>query len=380
MFPRTAWRSAASVSAILRASTPCLRTRPIPRPLPRSPVRTATSRRKPPKSPRVGTTKQKEDSKNESENESGFSFSFSDRFPYLHYLWYTSPAFRFAVWGIGGAGSTFYVYNLEKVPGTGRRRFNWMSAETEKSLAQQNLAPLLQEYRGKILPEWAPETRLVMKVMERLIPNSGVQDGEQWEIRVIKDDQANAFVMPGNELIEDRNKVFVFTGILPICQTEDGLATILGHEIAHNVAHHSAEKLSKAAPLILLGWGITLAVNVGFNVGGFIVDLLLSRPGSRVQEAEADYLGLLIMAKSCYDPDEAVKLWERMQIYAEQQKNDIPQFLSTHPSNRNRIKKIAGWLPQALALREHSACGFESRFMDPFMEAVQASDTIADGV
>ena len=83
------------------------------------------------------------------------------------------------------------------MPGTGRRRFNWMSAETEKSLAQQNLAPLLQEYRGKILPEWAPETRLVMKVMERLIPNSGVQDGEQWEIRVIKDDQANAFVMPG---------------------------------------------------------------------------------------------------------------------------------------------------------------------------------------
>ena len=94
------------------------------------------------------------------------------------------------------------------------------------------------------------------------------------------------------------------------------------------------------------------------------MDLLLSRPGSRVQEAEADYLGLLIMAKSCYDPDEAVKLWERMQIYAEQQKNDIPQFLSTHPSNRNRIKKIAGWLPQALALREHSACGFESRFSE----------------
>ena len=87
--------------------------------------------------------------------------------------------------------------NLETVPGSGRRRFNCIGPEFEKNMAKDAVAPILKEYSGRILPEWAPETRMVMRVMERLIPNSGIEDGEQWEIRVIKEDQPNAFVMPG---------------------------------------------------------------------------------------------------------------------------------------------------------------------------------------
>ena len=77
-----------------------------------------------------------------------------------------------------------------------------------------------------------------------------------------------------------------------------------------------------------------------------MVDIGLNRPGSRTQETEADYLGLLIMAKSCYDPDEAVKLWERMRVYTQKQGRNIPQFLSTHPSDRNRVTEMATWLPE----------------------------------
>ena len=190
MFPRAALRSAANASILLRRPRPYLRTQPILRSIPRFPVRTVSSDRQRPKSPRIGTTNQHQSSGDQSD-------FFSQLTTYLIYLWHTSPAFRIAVGGTGLAGAGFYVSNLEKVPVSGRRRFNWISPEWEKSLAQQGVAPLLEEYRGKILPEWAPETRLVMKVMERLIPNSGIQDGEPWEIRVINENQPNAFVMPG---------------------------------------------------------------------------------------------------------------------------------------------------------------------------------------
>ena len=97
---------------------------------------------------------------------------------------------------VGGCG-VFWLANRETVPGSGRRRFNCISPETEKELAKENLAPVLREFGGKILPEWAPETRAVSRVLERLVPNSGIQDGEQWEVRVIREDIPNAFVMPG---------------------------------------------------------------------------------------------------------------------------------------------------------------------------------------
>lgn len=118
------------------------------------------------------------------------------RAQYVAYLWKNSPTFRRATGAVGGAAVLFYVTNLESVPGSGRRRFNCVSPELEKRLAQYGYRQLLEEYRGQILPESAPETRRVDGVLERLIPNSGVHDGN-WEVRVIQDDTPNAFVLPG---------------------------------------------------------------------------------------------------------------------------------------------------------------------------------------
>ena len=152
-----------------------------------------------------------------------------------------------------------------------------ISAELEKSMSEEMYKTLIQEYRRQILPSWDRRTQLVKRVLDRLIRGSGLPT-EGWEIHVIQDPQVNAFVIPGG-------KVFVFSGLLPIAQDEDGLATVLGHEIAHNVAHHSAERMSKS--IILLGLAALLQLFsdpfFGSSARAFM-DFLFLRPGSRAQE------------------------------------------------------------------------------------------------
>ncbi|KAF2721732.1 hypothetical protein K431DRAFT_284653 [Polychaeton citri CBS 116435] len=148
--------------------------------------------------------------------------------------WAARPTFYYEVGGLALAAGAFYTFNLEVVPVSGRRRFNIISPEQELELGQKQFQETVREYQGRILPSFHPKTRQVKRVLDRLIPNSGLE-GEDWEIYVIEDPQQNAFVIPGG-------KVFVFSGILPTCAGDDGLATVLGHEIAHNVAHHAAER------------------------------------------------------------------------------------------------------------------------------------------
>ncbi len=102
--------------------------------------------------------------------------------------------------------------------------------------------------------------------------------------------------------------MFVFTGILPICANDDGLAAVLGHEIAHNVAHHSAEKLSTVWFLQIGCWALELLGIAPASLSQALADLAFMKPGSRKQESEADYIGLMIMAGSCYDPEGAAEL------------------------------------------------------------------------
>lgn len=130
----------------------------------------------------------------------------------------------------------------------------------------------------------------------------------------------------------------MFTGILPIARTEDGLAAILGHEIAHNVARHSAEAMSQnlvfIAPLRFLLIALDYSgYTMGFArvLGDMMMGLGVVRPASRKQESEADYIGLMIMAKACYNPEAAVGVWDRME---KAEKSKIPEWLSTHPSVR----------------------------------------------
>jgi predicted Zn-dependent protease len=187
----------------------------------------------------------------------------------------------------------------------------------------------------------------IRRVGTRIAAATGRND-LQWEFKVVEDQQANAFALPGG-------KVAVYTGILPITRDDTGLAAVMGHEVAHVIARHGAERLSQDL-LVNVGLAGTLAAlsnrdpktvqSVGALLGaGASVGLLL--PWGRSQESEADHLGLIYMAKAGYDPRAARDLWVRM---AETSKGSgkPPEFLSTHPSEATRIKQIEGWLPEAM--------------------------------
>ena len=263
----------------------------------------------------------------------------------------------------GVGGGVFYVYNLEEAPITRRLRFNVMSPSLEMKLAggPEAYNSILNELGNKMLPADHPSTVQVAQVVERLLPTAHGLAGGDWRVHVIDDPkQKNAFVMPGG-------KVFVFTGILPICQDENGLAAVLGHEIAHNVAHHVAEKASRSILTILGTIGLSLLLGVDNQFGGSILELAFSLPNSRTQEAEADHIGLLMMAEACYDPQSAADFWNRMK-QAEQ--HEPPQFLSTHPSNFNRMGEINRLLPDAQRIYDDTGCGSVNRYTTAFAKAL----------
>ena len=271
-------------------------------------------------------------------------------------LWLTSPYFRYGVGAVGLGGGTFYILNLEKVPVTGRRRFNCYSPAQEKAMAESVYQMLMQDYGQDILPPSHPDSKLVNKVMGRLIVAAGLE-GENWEVKVINDpNQQNAFVLPGGQ-------VFVYSGILPICAGEDGLAAVLGHELAHNVVHHSSEKMSRMLALTVFAYLFSFVFDISSQFSHTLLEIAFSLPGSRKMESEADYVGLLMMAEACYDPNKAVGLWERM---AKAEKGAVPQILSTHPASKRRMMVIQEWLPQAQQKRAESECSITSGYMDDF--------------
>lgn len=245
-------------------------------------------------------------------------------------LW--SPSLHLVIAVSVAAAGVFYYINIQTVPVSGRRRFNCYSEAKVRATGEAQAKRIeweLERAGGRFLDDWDWRTRLVRKVMSRLIPVSGMEDSE-WEIRVIDDpNKANAFVLPGG-------KVFVFSGLIPIARNEHGMAAVLGHEIAHNLAEHVAERMSSQLGVnILLYSLISLTGGIGLLIttwlGNAMLDLVFSRPMGRRQEAEADYIGLMMMAEACYDPREALGFWERMKKMHE---GEPPEWMSTHPSVR----------------------------------------------
>jgi metalloendopeptidase OMA1, mitochondrial len=179
----------------------------------------------------------------------------------------------------------------------------------------------------------------------------------QWDVTVIKDDKTkNAFALPGG-------KIAVYTGIFPVAANEAGLAAIIGHEVVHALARHGSERMSQGvlAQVGLVGASIALqtqgfspmtsqaamsALGVGAKVGVLL-------PYSRAHESEADYIGLLLAAEAGYDPQEAVRVWERMQHSSGGQPSH--EFLSTHPGHETRIKRLTEKMPEALALYQQAS-------------------------
>ena len=167
----------------------------------------------------------------------------------------------------------------------------------------------------------------------------------QWEFNLVKDNQINAFCMPGG-------KIVVYEGILPVTQDEASLAIVLGHEIAHAVAKHSAERLSneykKQYGAQLLGVGVS-AAGLGdysklISIGASLGSQLWTSGFSRSQESEADHMGLIFAAMAGYDPRVATTFWQRMAS----QGTGSTSIFSDHPSDATRIKQIQGWMPEAL--------------------------------
>ncbi|KIX05869.1 uncharacterized protein Z518_03842 [Rhinocladiella mackenziei CBS 650.93] len=276
------------------------------------------------------------------------------------YIWrnYQRPLI---IAGVGGG--VFYYINLEEVPISHRRRFNLLSPEAEKQIMGGDgvYKQVLAEFKGKILPSNHPLTKEVAHVVERLLPTTGGLAGDEWVVHVVDDPSTmNAFVMPGG-------KVFVFTGILKVCQNEAGLASVLSHEMAHNVAHHAAERLSRSGFTLLASMIFVLFLGIDRGISNSITQLVLEFPNSRTQEAEADHIGLLMMAEACYNPREAVAFWERMKKSEQLQP---PQFLSTHPSHYNRAEYIKKLLPDAEAKFAEHGCSSMRHYTNEFKDVL----------
>lgn len=191
--------------------------------------------------------------------------------------------------------------------------------------------------------------RRIQKAVEAYLYKNGQESllsGYKWEFNLVKDKQANAFCMPGG-------KVVVFTGILPVTENESGLATVLGHEIGHAIARHGNERMSQSLMVQFGGLALGAALSsrpqetreLFSTVYGLGAQVGIMLPYNRLQESEADRLGLIFMAMAGYDPNQAVDFWQRMEN-KEGQKAP-PEFLSTHPSHATRIADIKKFLPTA---------------------------------
>jgi predicted Zn-dependent protease len=243
--------------------------------------------------------------------------------------------------GVGGVSLLLTVMLLacQTVPVTGRQQLILVSAQEENRLGISAYREVLKEERMSRDPQL---NALVRRVGERIAAVAERPDFD-WEFRVIDKDVANAFALPGG-------KVAVYTGILPYTETEAGLAVVMGHEVAHALARHGGERMSRT---IIAQLGLA-AVQAGLQTSnpavvqgiGLAYGVGVELPFNRSQESEADHIGLILMAKAGYDPRQAIPFWQRME--AGQRQGGPPEFLSTHPSGETRQAQLREWLPEAL--------------------------------
>ena len=232
-------------------------------------------------------------------------------------------------------------------PETGSTHRIGMNDQQQQQLGLQAYQQTLQKEQGNVISS-GPEVEQVNRVVRRLasaaMEKSKVQ--YQWRVSVIRSNEVNAFCLPGGEIV-------VYTAILPLAQDDAGLATVLGHEMAHATSQHGAQRmLDQQLTQAALGGVQSGLANMDPQQQAQIMGVLgmgaqygVSLPFSRNQESEADHIGLLYMARAGYDPHEAEAFWKRMD--AQTGSRQPPQFSSDHPSNGQRIQQIEGWMPDA---------------------------------
>jgi predicted Zn-dependent protease len=229
----------------------------------------------------------------------------------------------------------------QKTPVTHRVQHVKLTDAQQMQLGSQEYAKTLRQERARIVSS-GPQYTEVQRVARHIETVAGRDKPNfAWKVTLIRKKEANAYCLPGG-------KIVVFSGILPLTKNDAGLATVLGHEVAHATAEHVAERIERrhltevAAAIIAGGVAFTpaqfLKITALLGVGS-------SLPFSRSQESEADHIGLVYMARAGYDPRQAVAFWKRMQRASKGQ--EPPEFLSDHPSDAHRVERVEGWLPQA---------------------------------
>jgi predicted Zn-dependent protease len=231
-------------------------------------------------------------------------------------------------------------------PETGRRQLLLVS---ENEMTQLGLTSFNQMKKEVPISKDPKANEQVQRVGKRIASVVNLP-GAQWEFVVFESKEANAFCLPGG-------KIGVYTGILPITKDDAGLAAVMGHEVAHATLQHGRERMSEGIATQVVGQGLGAAVNAADPrwTGAFsqlyspVSQVGVALPHSRKQESEADWRGLIYMAKAGYDPEASVSFWERFAAFNKQAGGGTPWFLRTHPLDETRIEELKRRMPEAKA-------------------------------
>jgi predicted Zn-dependent protease len=256
--------------------------------------------------------------------------------------------------------ATFMILSgCKSVPISGRKQLNLIPGGQLNTLSFSSYGEMMRNSRlstnqAQVAMVKKSGENIRIAVEKYLVQNnmSNRTKGFEWEFNLIEAPEViNAFCMPGG-------KVAFYSGIMPICRDETGVAVVMGHEIAHAIANHGNERMSQGLIQQFGGIGLSVALRdkpqetqalfmTAYGVGSQVGAIL---PFSRLHEAEADELGLIFMAMAGYDPREAPRFWERMQSASSG--GAPPEFLSTHPSHNRRIENLNKKMPEAIRYYE----------------------------
>lgn len=248
----------------------------------------------------------------------------------------------------------FFGYSCATVPVTGRKQLSMIPNSELLPMSYAMYKDVLDSARVSSNKKQADMVKRVglkiQKAVEEFMAQNNASNhlkGYAWEFNLLEENVANAWCMPGG-------KVAFYTGIMPICEDEKGVAVVMGHEVAHAVANHGAERMSQGLVQQMGGVALDVAMadkpdetkalySTAFGVASNFGAIL---PYSRLHESEADRIGLIFMAMAGYDPNEAPKFWERMA--ANRGGAEPLEFMSTHPSNQTRINDLNEQIPEAM--------------------------------
>jgi predicted Zn-dependent protease len=240
---------------------------------------------------------------------------------------------------------TYFSSEEQEVPVTGRTQRVAMSDEQQEQLGAQVYDQTLQQDQANLVTS-GPQFEMVQRVAERIAGVGDVDKPEfDWEFALVQKDEANAFCLPGG-------KIVVFTGLLDVAKTDDELAAVVGHEVAHAVAEHGAERIFRES---LTNRAISAAAGAFADdpqryqqvvaLLGAGAQIGLNLPWSRDQESEADHIGIIYAARAGYDPQASIGFWQKMQRASTGQ--SPPEYLSTHPSSATRVQQLREWMAEA---------------------------------